>query len=281
MSGEEQLTSRGTDGWQAGLRLGYTKRKDGVTILAENSHHGPLRVQQPLYPEGGVCHTCILHPPGGVVGGDRLEVRLSVEPAAHVQVTTPGATKFYRSGGRVAGQHQALLVRGGTLEWFPQDNIVFPGAEAEIVTEIRLSGEASFLGWEVLCLGLPSRGERFVSGSLTSRLALYRENRPLFLERLEVAGPEDLDSPAGLRGLPVTATMLATGVGEEHLPGLAERLPAQGQTLAAMTLMDDLLVVRYLGSSTFEAREIFQDLWSRLRPQLLGRNACPPRIWST
>jgi len=268
-------------GWRAGLRLGYTAREDGVTILAENSHSGPLRVQQPLYPEGEVCHTCILHPPGGVVGGDHLEVQLAVESAAHALVTTPGATKFYRSGGRGAAQRQILEVRGGILEWFPQDNIVFPGAEAEIATEVRLAGGAAFLGWEVLCLGLPSRAEQFSHGRLTSRLALYRDDRPLFLERLEVAGPDDLVGPAGLRGLPVTATMLATGVREAHLEGLAERLQVRERTLAAMTLMDDLLVVRYLGSSTFEAREIFQDLWTGLRPRLLGRSACPPRIWST
>lgn len=276
----EQREPRG-EGWLAKLRLRYALRDEGITILAENAHQGPLRVQQPLYPEGGVCHTCILHPPGGVVGGDRLEVRLTAGEGTHALVTTPGATKFYRSGGNPACQKQYLDLQGGTVEWFPQDNIIFPGADADIVTEVRLSDGGAFIGWEVLCLGLPTRRERFSYGQLTSRMAIYRDGRPLFLERLAISGPDDLAGPAGLRGLPVTATMLATGVKEEDLAGLSVLLPNADTPLAAMTLMDDLLVVRYLGESTFEAREIFQNVWMRLRPVLLGRGPCPPRIWST
>lgn len=269
-----------TGGWQGRLCLGFVVR-DSTTILAENSHHGPLRVQLPLYPEGGVCHTCILHPPGGLVGGDRLELHLAAGEGAHALLTTPGATKFYRSAGLPAVQHQYLTVRGGTLEWFPQDTILFPGAEAEITTEIRLEGEAVFIGWEVLCLGLPTRNERFSHGRLRNRLALYRDGRPLFLERLNVSGEDDLASPAGLRNWPVTATFLATGVKEAYLAELRALLPQDGGSLTGITLLDDLLVGRYLGSSTFEAREIFQNLWAGLRPLLLGRKACPPRIWST
>jgi len=280
MNAQLQQGLASTEGWQARLRLGYTLR-NGTTILAENSHQGPLRVQQPLYPEGGVCHTCILHPPGGVVGGDRLEVRLAVEEGAHALITTPGATKFYRSGGRPACQGQYLDVQAGTMEWFPQDNIIFPGAEAEITTEVRLTGAASFIGWEVLCLGLPTRNERFTHGRIASRIGIYRDNRPLFIERLTVSGPEDLASPAGLRSMPVTGTMLATGVREEYLATVDQLLSVDNQPLTAMTLMDDLLVVRYLGCSTFEAREIFQRVWMRLRPLLLGCDPCPPRIWST
>jgi len=270
----------GTDGWRARLQLGYELR-DATTILAENSHQGPLRVQQPLYPEGGICHTCILHPPGGVVGGDHLELRLKAAQGAHALITTPGATKFYRSGGRRAAQHQYLDLQNSRVEWFPQDSIVFPGAEAEIITEIRLTGTAAFIGWEVVCLGLPTRGERFAHGSLKSRIGLYRDGRPLFLERLAVSGTDDLDSPAGLRGFPVTATMLATGVDVTRLNGLSELLPVSGATLAAMTLMEDLLVIRCLAASTFEAREIFQAIWLLLRPRLFGCAPCPPRIWST
>jgi urease accessory protein len=270
----------GAAGWQAELRLSYSAA-GGKTILAENSHYGPLRVQRPLYPEDRVCHTCILHPPGGLVGGDSLRLELAVGSSAHALVTTPGATKFYRSGGRAASQHQRLAVRGGILEWLPQETIVFPGANGEIATEVRLDKEARFIGWEILCLGLPTREEAFDRGRLHSSLAVYRDGRPLFLDRLRVAGRDDLHSAIGLRGYPVTGCFLATGVSREQVAELRGLLPDAAGSLVGLTLMGEQLVARYLGDSTSTAREIFQKLWTWLRPHLIGRTACPPRIWST
>lgn len=280
MTGLSPATSEHSRGWKARLTLGYEKRGD-VTILAENSHVGPLRVQLPLYPEGEVCHTCILHPPGGVVAGDQLEVELTAGKGSHALLTTPGATKFYRSGGKTACQHQHLTVNGGVLEWFPQDNIIFPGAIADISTRIHLNNNARFIGWEVLCLGLPTRKELLSEGSLVSRLSLYRNDQPVFLERLAIVGVKDLTSPAGLRGHPVVATFIASGADVSLLEDLRELQQSDQSNLLGFTLVDDLLIGRYLGDSTFEAREVFQKAWSRLRPALLGRPACPPRIWST
>ncbi len=269
-----------TSGWRAELRLAYAVAGE-TTILADNRHRGPLRVQRPLYPEDGVCHTCILHPPGGVVGGDSLHLELAVHPGAHALLTTPGATKFYRSGGRPASQRQILTVRDGTLEWLPQETIAFPGAEAELVTEVRLEGGAKYIGWEILCLGLPTRGEAFTTGRFEGRLALYRDGRPLFIDRLRVTGAGDLDSVIGLRRSPVTGCFLATGVSREIAEELGASLSRQGGDLTGLTLLGEVLVARYLGDSGVTAREFFTDLWTRLRPRLLGRNVCPPRIWST
>jgi urease accessory protein len=268
-------------GWKAELHLGFRVGHDR-TILAENSHFGPLRVQQPLYPEGPVCHACILHPPGGVVGGDELLIDVKVEPSAHALSTTPGATKFYRTDGRKAVQRQQLQIDNATFEWFPQDTILFPGAEAELETRIELTGEARFIGWEVICLGLPTRNETFAPGTLKNKLAVYRENKPLFIDQLRVSCAKDLDSPAGLRSFPVVATFLATGVQSPPIDELRELMPENNQEqLTGFTLQHDLLIGRFLGYSTFAARNIFQTIWTKLRPAIAGRQACPPRIWST
>jgi len=280
MMGAQAKETNAAIGWEANLRLGYVRTAER-TVLSDNQHCGPLRVQRPLYPEGGVCHTYILHPPGGVVGGDSLGLKLNVGEQAHALVTTPGATKFYRSGGRKACQRQQLEVENGILEWFPQDNIIFSGAQAEIGTEVELHGGARFIGWEIVSLGLPTKKERFLTGRLQSNFSLYRDGRPLFIDRLRLAGKSDLDGPAGLRGFPVTATFLATGVSREMVDELRLLLPGPEKCLLGCTLMGELLVARYLGESTFEARELFQQLWGGLRPQLIGRTACPPRIWST
>ncbi|HHD56080.1 MAG TPA: urease accessory protein [Desulfobulbaceae bacterium] len=273
-------TEHGT-GWTGRLRLEYA-RKNGRTILAGNSHSGPLMVQRPLYPEGDVCHTCILHPPGGVVGGDRLEIDVTVGREASALITTPGATKFYRSGGRMAVQEQQITVAGnGLLEWFPQENILFPGAEATIRTRVSLGPTARFIGWEILCLGLPVNNEPFSTGRADTTLTLDLDDKPVFLDRLRVTNSNDLEAPAGLQSFPVCATFVATTGNGKLLETLRALTCREKEALFGVTLVDGLLVARYLGHSTFGARELFTDIWQRVRPEIAGRESCLPRIWAT
>ncbi len=268
-------------GWHAELALGFASR-DGRTRLAWRKQRGPLAVQRPFHPEGEVCHLYLLHPPGGVVGGDRLEIGVDVAAGAHALLTTPGATKFYRSAGDEALQRQRLSVTdGATLEWFPQENIFFPGARAALKTEIELHGTARFMGWEIQCLGRPANREAFTGGGLSLRLQLYRDGRPLLLERLAVNDGAGLNGAATLRGHPVTATFVATGVDAELRDRVRDGQCAGEGDFVTATLLDDLLVVRYLGHSTEAARKAFVAAWSLLRPALWSREACPPRIWAT
>lgn len=270
-----------SEGWQAHLNLRYAT-KGGRTILAENRHRGPLTVQRPLYPESEVCHTYLLHPPGGVVGGDSLYLDVEVEENSAALITTPGATKFYRCENKTAIQKQYLKIKGGSLEWFPQDTIIYPGSRARVITEVHLDSSARFIGWEATSLGLPSQQKWFTSGTFTSSFRLFRDKTPLFLDILRIEKKEDLHNQAGLRGFPVSGTFLATGVEREILPELRELLPVPDHVrLCNVTLMRDILVGRYLGSSTFEARSLFETLWNRLRPELMNRPPCPPRIWAT
>ncbi len=265
-------------GWQAQLELGFVPRL-GRTALVHRKQRGPLAVQRPFYPEGETCHTYLLHPPGGVVGGDSLHIQCQVADGAHALVTTPGATKFYRSAGSTAEQTQSLQVAAGArLEWLPQENIFFPGAIARLQTNIDLSEGARFIGWEIHCLGLPVNAERFDSGHAEFRLNIERDNRPLLLERLTVTA-DKLHAKAGLRGMPVNATLLATRAGATELDQVRKLLaetPGVG-----VTLIDDLLVVRYLGDSTERCRNLFIKIWATIRVTVLGRPPCPPRIWST
>jgi urease accessory protein len=265
-------------GWQARLELGFTPTP-GRTVLTRRSQRGPLAVQRPFYPEGGVCHVYLLHPPGGVVGGDRLQIEAEVSPGGHALVTTPGATKFYLSAGDTARQTQTLRVASGArLEWLPQENIFFPGALTRLSTHIELAEGARFIGWEIQCLGRPAIDERFEHGHLDLELRLSSDRTPLLLDRLRVGG-NSLDGAAGLRGLPVTATLLASPSGAMELEcvrGLVGEESAVG-----VTLIDRLLVVRYLGPSTEQCRDLFTRVWAAIRPSVVERAPCPPRIWST
>ena len=245
--------------------------------------HGPLSVQRPFFPEGDSAHVYLLHPPGGIAGGDDLEIDVSLAGGSSALVTTPGAAKFYRSRGPVATQSQALWVADGALlEWFPQENIFFPGANARIRTDIHLDGTARVAAWEIQCLGRPVIDERFDRGSLDAALNLVRDGRPVLRERLRVDGDAGLDGRSGLRGFPVSATLLLNGADKDVLEAARRILPEMsGSLVHGLTLVEDLLLARVLARATEPVRRVFTALWREWRPRVPGRAPCEPRIWAT
>ena len=257
--------------WRAELSLGF-ERAEGRTVLARKRHDGPLVVQKALYPEGGdVCHAIVVHPPAGIAGGDELFLNIECGKSACAQLTTPGAGKWYRSAGPWAAQRLAFDV-AGALEWLPQETIVYDGALADLSTEVRLAGDACYVGWEILCLGRTGSGERFSRGTIRLSSRISRNEKLIWLERGRIDGGGKLmQSQAGLGGHTVCGTFVAAGPNLEtvRMDGLA------------VTRLPDLLVARYLGDSSEEAKRLFARLWAALRPGLLGREAQEPRIWST
>ena len=269
-------------GWRAELALSF-QRAQFRTVLARRRHRGPLLVQRPFYPGDGTCHVYLLHPPGGVVSGDSLAIDVTVGAAAHALVTTPAAGKFYRSAGPLARQSQVLrLGNGSTLEWLPQEAILFDGARVRCSTKVELAAGARFLGWEIACLGRPACAEAFDHGHLRQTFEVWRDNRPLWIERARIDGGSPLLYGAwGLAGQPVFATMVGVPAGAPELD-TARAAPQGGiEGFFGATLVDEALVCRYLGPSVQEARARMLQIWEKLRPGFLGRHAAMPRIWRT
>ena len=269
-----------TPSWHAELELGYA-RFGATTRPVMRRHLGPLRVQKHLYAEGPeVCQHIIVHPPGGIAGGDRLDIRAHVAEGAWAQLTSPGAAKWYRASGQAFQQLELSVEAGATLEWLPQETIVFSAAQAELTTRIALHGDARLFYWDVVALGRPASGERFDLGHLQALLDIRRDGRLLWHERLRIEGDDGLlDSPIGLDGQPVFATLLVTG---DIAPELLETCRALPHAVRGdLTQLPDLLVARCLASEALLARQWLIDLWRLLRPALLGREAVAPRIWST
>jgi urease accessory protein len=267
--------------WRARLALEFTFA-DRKTTLSGKTHDGPLVVQKPLYPEGsGICHAIVVHPPGGIAGGDELVLAAKTGENASALLTTPGATKWYRSAGAWARQRIALDVKG-TLEWLPQETIVFDGALGDSGCEVDLAPGAGIIGWDIVCLGRTGSGERFARGMFRSSIRIRREGRLLWLERARIeGGGRLLDSPAGLGGSPVFGTLFACSLNlnQEFATEMRKIEPETGR--GAVTLLPGILLARYLGDSTEAARRYFIALWRILRPALAGREATEPRIWST
>ena len=263
--------------WKADLSLGF-RYESNRTVLAEKRFDGPLVVQKPLYPEGdAVCHAIVVHPPAGIVGGDQLSLRVTAAADTSVLLTTPGAGKWYRSAGPWASQKLRFEVNG-SLEWLPQETIVFDGALADIECEVNLGPQASYIGWEILCLGRNGSDERFSKGRIELRNRISRNDKPLWRERGAIAaGGRLMQSPAGLNGKLVCATLVAAA----RQINTAVVADCRAVDDVSVTLLPGLLVARHLGDSSEAAKQRFIRLWQILRPAIHGREAQLPRIWRT
>lgn len=271
--------------WPARLSLVFERRGES-TRLTQCAHRGPLRLQKALYPEGPeLCHAIVLHPPAGVAGGDLLEICVEVGDGAQALLTTPGASKWYRSAGLQAEQSVTLKVgAGGTAEWLPQESIVFDGARATMRMMVELAAGARYLSVETLCLGRRARGETFARGSLHLSSDIRLDGKPLWRERGRIEGGSGLlASPIGLAGFSVCSTVLVAGIDtpSDTLAACRAARPIEAGAQYGVTAMPNLFVGRYLGHSSEAARAWFVELWRVLRPVFIGRDMVVPRIWNT
>ncbi len=275
-------------GWRGHLRIHY--RREGERTLALDHHEGPLRVLQPLYPEGpGICHNVVVHPPGGVVAGDELHIDLRLDAGTHALVTTPGATRFYRSEGATAQQRATLrLAEGARLEWLPMEAIAYSGCRADNAVVAHLAPGAEMMGWDLLALGLPAAGQPFAEGWYRQHLELPG----VWLERGRVAADDLalLHSPLGWAGHPVLATAWFAA-GSALVPARREALldaARQAATAHALTAtagatapQSAVVVLRVLAPGVEPAMALLAQARAAWRQVAWGLAAEAPRIWRT
>jgi urease accessory protein len=272
--------------WQARLALRFAD-DGGVTRLVDKAHYGPLRVQKALYPEGAkVCHAIVVHPPGGVVGGDQLTIHAGIGANAHALISTPGAAKWYKANGKVSRQTITLDVgAGAALEWLPQETIFFDTANVTLDQRITLAAGATYIGCEILCMGRRASGESFNSGTVTQRTQIRRDAKLIWWEQGALTGGR-LDSPLTLHGRTVCATLIAVAADPRPLPAavltaIRGDIEADGAHAFGITQLKGVLVARHLGDDSETARRLMLTVWRHLRPHLLGIAAVTPRIWQT
>jgi urease accessory protein len=287
LPGPHDSPASGRQHWQARLTLGI-EDVSGASRLLERTHFGPLRVQKPLYPEGNaVCHAIIVHPPGGVVGGDQLSISARVGDRARALLTTPGAAKWYKANGYQSQQQVTLEVgTGASLEWLPQETIFFDAASIRLDQTVNLAEDAAYISAEILCFGRTASGESFTTGRIEQCTRIRRGGKLIWFEQgaIDAAG-NAMQSPLGLAGKTVCATMIA--VGKQVPSSVIAELRALGADASSVsnrfgvTQMKSLLVVRYLGDTSETARQLMLRAWQLLRPAVIGREAVVPRIWNT
>lgn len=274
--------------WHGHLQLTY--RSAGDRTVLHDRHEGPLRVLQSLYPEAPtVCHNVLVHPPGGIAGGDVLAIDAVVGAACHAFITTAGATRFYRTAGEAATQLANVRVESGArLEWLPLETIAFNGCLAENRLAFHLEAGAEMMGWDVLALGLPASSQPFERGRFTQSIELPGR----WLERgtLDAADRRLLDSPLGLAGRRVVGTLwFAAGhaLADERRSGLLEaardavRQHGLRQTAGVTSPHAEVVVVRVLATTVEPAIELLTAVWRAWRRCAWELTATPPRVWRT
>jgi len=276
--------------WRARLELAV-RLDDNRRCVVHAAHEGPLRTLKTLYPEGdGIAHQVLVHPPGGIVGGDRLDVTLELQPLAHAVLTTPGATRFYRSAGGTGAQHvHARLGSGARLEWLPLESIAHSGCIARNHAQFELASDAEMIGWDLLALGLPAAGEAFKAG----RFAQHLELPGVWLERgtIDSADARLLQSPLGLAGRSALLTLwfaagraLASAQIDALLEAARECMQAHdaADVQAGVTALHQrVIVLRALAHRVEPAMALVQAVRAAWRGTAWRLAPTAPRVWRT
>jgi urease accessory protein len=262
------------------------RRAGAQTVLERHRICMPLALQRPFYPEGtGVCHVLLLHPPGGMVGGDRLDISIDVADGAEALISTPSAAKWYRGHTRASQFVTHRLAAGAKFEWLPQETIVFDGADVEQRLRVDLAPGATWFGWDITRFGRSARGETFRHGHWRMNLEVWRDDVPLWIDRQRLdGGATILQSAYGLGNAPVVGTL--AWIGKAVTPDAVEsarelwnRAAFAGD--AGVTRLELGLLCRYRGPSSADARAWFSEVWKLLRARDGRGKAVAPRIWNT
>jgi urease accessory protein len=243
-----------------------------------------LVVQKAFYPEGEVCHSYLIHPPGGVVGGDEINLEIKVESCAHALITTPAANKFYRSSGKIAHLKQTLRVgENALMEWLPQESIVYEGSQVNMSTLVNLTATSRFIGWEVTCLGRPASGDHYKNGSCFQRLEISVDGKPRLLDRIVLDNNNGFrNGPWGMGNNEVMAALVVYPANKENLQAVRNYISNINSEMLSLgvSLLGNLLICRGLANEAATIRAALEEIWAVLRPEIMCRPACPPRIWN-
>lgn len=252
------------------------------TIL-KHEHLGPLRIQKALYPEGPeLCHAIIVHPPGGIAGGDRLEVQLQSQAGSQGLVTTPSAAKWYGTDRASPALQKIHVVVDGALEWLPQETIIFDRALVESELTITVGGTGAMLGWDHLIFGRRASGESFKTGRFAQSLRIHLSEELVWHDRLVLEGNDALfASPVGLRGHHAFATLWAIlAEPDTWTESQLESVRAKSPMISWTVLHPRLLVGRLL-VDPLKLKGLLEQAWTTLRPLVMNRQALSPRLWAT
>ena len=222
------------------------KRRGSATVLDDLRQEGCIKARFP-HPEPGAWTTAItLNTAGGVAAGDRLETTITAAPGTRATIAAQAAERIYRAlpGAAAARIRTRIEVGdGSSLEWLPQETILFDRCAVGRALDVQLAGQATFTGVELLVFGRTAMGETVHSGRVHDVIRLRRDGHLLLHDAIRFDGPVQavLDRPASADGGRGVATVLHAGPGTLPLDAVRTSLAPYD---AGASVWDGLLVAR-------------------------------------
>jgi len=273
--------------WHARLDLHYTCANSTTTVKHE--HSGPLRILKSLYPEGtGICHNVLIHPPSGLVGGDTLDILIDLSQSAHALITTPGATRFYKSDSMWATQDvQVKMKDTSKLEWLPLETLAYGGCMARNRCAFDLQDESELIAWDVTALGMPSANLPFTKGLIEQHFELKRH----WLDKGVIKADDHilLNSPLGLNRKKCLATLVfasampMSDAKRNRILDLTRNVISLNETpnlVGATSPGSRVIVVRALSDLVEPSMRLMRKIWLEWRSQIWSLDSVMPRIWA-
>ena len=257
-------------------------QRDGRTRLGDLEQHTPLRVLFPRPGAGDIAQAFVTNVSGGIVAGDALEIAIEAGPGSRCLVGAQAAEKVYRSLG--PRSYCDVELRAGSdswLEWLPQETIVFDAARFHRRTRMEVAPGARLLAGEWLVLGRVAHGENISRLELRERLEVRREGRLAWADclRVDESGMQALAHPACLDGARALASVVYVGEdAERHLEAARAFTKAEG-CMAGASLVDGVLVARWLAARPLDLRRALAHFWTNFRALAAGLPRRLPRIW--
>lgn len=224
----------------------------------------------------GAATVMLLNPTGGVVGGDALDTSVALGPASRVCLTTPAATRVYRSAGATAVQRIRMRVGAGArLEYVPDHLIPSPGARLRQSIEVMLGIGASLLLVDSWAIGRIVRNERWRFDELDLSLRLSDADGLLLKERC-VLDRACRDGLGLAQGFPYVATFIAVDGAVTSPEEIASELLASlealdcGALFGVTTLARRGVFARLLCPSAPVLQACVRTLWAQCRSRLFG-----------
>jgi urease accessory protein len=252
------------------------ERPAGVHRVAALRQSGAAKILCPRNHVDAAFEAVLLNTAGGLAGGDHLRWEASAGRDAMLRVTTQTAERVYRSNSGDARVETCLRAdAGATLEWLPQETILFDGSRLSRMLSIELAEDAELLAVEAVVLGRRAHGERVGSGSLRDRWRVRRGERLIYADSVRIDGgiAALLDRPATFGGAQAFATLLLAGPNPMPIDDLRAILPASDGVEAGTSALPHVTIVRMIAAHGDILRPALAKLLFALR------GAALPRVW--
>lgn len=265
-------------------RIAFRRRVDGVTALADLYQRAPCRVLFPTTEADDPIQAVLLTTSGGLTGGDRTRVAVSLESHARATVTTQAAEKIYRAlpnTGNAVVQVEMQVGDDAWGEWLAQETIVFEGSRLRRLFTADVATTGRLLAVESVVFGRTAMGECFDNGMLHDAWRISRAGRLIWADALHLDGDlkRTRTAPFGFGKSVACATIAYVGADAPQQIGAARRLMSQCPLPCGATSLDGIMLVRIMADNAAELRAAVTRLIAGIRLAAASLPARLPRVW--